>query len=530
MPDFTMSNAKIAALESEYVADSKQFSLENLDAKPAEMFEESGQAHLRSEDVEQLAKTSLDFLAGLVMPAVFKYFFPPVFLSIWTWLLSFVHKTRDFSQLAIGLPRGFGKTMLIKLFIVYCILFTKKQFILIICGTQTKANNIISDIMSMLSEKNVITVFGFWKVGVESDRQELKRFNYRGRSVILMGAGAQSDIRGITLENARPDVMIFDDIQTREEADSEPVSRNIETWMTGTAMKSKSPHGCLFVFIANMYPTKWSLLRRLKTNPTWTKFIAGGILADGTSLWEDLQPISQLLKEFENDLAMGRPEIFFSEVLNDENASVNNLLDLSNLPPFPYSPNDIVLGKYIIIDPSNDRLGSDAVSIMLFEVYDGRPVARKLKEGRLSPGETITETLKLCLENNCRIIAIEANAYQATLGYWFKFICAQRQIVGIQIVEMYSGRDNKNSRIMEMFNQLRTGELFVHPDCAPAVNLQIVQFNPLRSDNTDGLLDCLTYGPKVLNLHQQLIMSSNIIEDQAAGEIIVMDELSNSAF
>ena len=104
----------------------------------------------------------------------------------------------------------------------------------------------------MLSERNVQQVFGDWKLGAETDRQDLKRFGFRGRNIILMGAGAASDIRGITLENQRPDIMIFDDIQTREDADSETVSKNLETWMVGTAMKAKSPHGCLFIFIANM--------------------------------------------------------------------------------------------------------------------------------------------------------------------------------------------------------------------------------------------------------------------------------------
>src|SRR5438067_2531855 len=76
------------------------------------------------EQIEELARTSLDFLAALAMPTVFRYLFPPVFLSIWQWLLSYIHRARDFSQLAIGLPRGFGKTMLIKIFILYCIIFT----------------------------------------------------------------------------------------------------------------------------------------------------------------------------------------------------------------------------------------------------------------------------------------------------------------------------------------------------------------------------------------------------------------------
>lgn len=480
--------------------------------------------------VEELSRNSLDFLAALVMPSVFRYCFPDTFQSIWTWLLSYISKPRDFSQLALGLPRGFGKTMLMKIFVIYTILFTKKQFILLICGTQTKANNIISDIMSMLSERNVTRVFGDWKISAETDRQDLKRFGFRGRNVILMGAGAQSDIRGITLENQRPDVMVFDDIQTREDADSEAVSTKLETWIIGTAMKAKSPQGCLFVFIANMYPTKYSLLRRLKHNPTWTKFIAGGILANGESLWEALQPISQLLKEFENDLAMGRPEIFYAEVLNDENATVNNLVDISKLPEYPFQPDDIHGGNFIIIDPATDKPGADAVSICYFEIHDARPVLMELLEGSFSPGETIRKSLEICLSKNCRVVAIESNAYQYSLNYWFAFICQQLGIIGIEAVEVYSGSYSKNSRILGMFKMLLQGEIFIAPSCAAPVHLQITQFNPLRRDNTDGLLDCVTYAPKVVELYGDLIIGGTIIEEQEFGTVRIYGELENAAF
>lgn len=479
---------------------------------------------------EEAARESLDFLAALAMPLVFKYLFPPVFKSVWIWLLSYVHKTRDFSQLALGLPRGFGKTMLIKVFILYCILFTKKKFILVICGTQTKANNILTDIASMLDERNIKSVFGDWRLALATDRQDLKRFGFRGRNIILMGAGSESDIRGITLENERPDVMIFDDIQTRQEADSETVSNNIETWMVGTAMKAKSPHGCLYVFIANMYPTKFSLLRKLKHNPTWTKFIAGGILADGTSLWEDLQPVAQLIKEFANDLAMGRPEVFYAEVLNDENASVNNLVDLTKLPTYPFQADDIHTGNFIIIDPATDKAGSDFVSIGYFEVHNGYPVCMQIVEDRLSPGDTIAESLKIALTRNCKVIAIESNAYQYTLKYWFEFVCAQRGIIGIEPVEVYSGSYSKNSRILNMFKQLLAGEIFVHPDCVAQVNMQITQFNPLKRDNTDGILDLLTYSPKVIEMYGNILLASTIIEEQEFSTIPVYSELENSPF
>ena len=508
----------------------KKLELDDALGAPVPEPEPFQEAVFESAQVEDMAKNSLDFLAALVMPTVFRYLFPPVFKSIWTWLISYIHRTRDFSQLAIGLPRGFGKTMLIKIFIVYTILFTKKQFILIVCGTSGKAVNIITDIMSMLSEKNVLKVFGDWQLGSETDRQELKRFGFRGRNIILMGAGADSDIRGITLENQRPDVMIFDDIQTRKDADSETLSNNLETWLVGTAMKAKSPHGCLFVFIANMYPTKHSLLRKLKQNPTWIKFIAGGILADGTSLWEELQPISQLMKEYENDLAMGRPEVFYSEVLNDENATVNHLLDISKLPAYPYPDDDIHFGNFIIIDPATDKVGADAVSIGYFECHDSKPVVKEIIEGRLSPGQTIQEALKIALRRNCRVIAIESNAYQYSLNYWFTFICTQMGIIGIEPVEIYSGTYSKNSRIISMFKALLAGEILIHPSCQAQCNSQISGFNPLKRDNTDGILDLLTYAPKVIELYGDLIAGQSIIEEQNAGTNRVQDVLENAPF
>jgi hypothetical protein len=487
-----------------------------------------------TKEVIEFARTSLDFLAALCMPIIYKYAFPPVFLGIWKFLLSKVHLVRDFSQLAIGLPRGFGKTMLIKIFIIYCILFTNRKFILVCCGTQQKAINIITDVMTMLSELNIITVFGDWKMGVQTDRQELKRFGFRGRNIILLGFGVGGDVRGITVDNERPDVMLFDDIQTREDADSEVVSNKLEEWMVGTAMKAKSPHGCLFIFIANMYPTKHSLLRKLKSNPNWTKFIAGGILMDSkgeaTSLWEDLQPLVQLLKEFQNDLAMGKPETFFAEVLNDEHASVNNLLDLTRIPIHPYGPDELRTGSFIIIDPANDKANSDAVSIGFFEVINGEPVLTEISEGRFSPGATIDEALSICFRHNCKAIAIESTSYQYSLLYWFNYICEQRGILGIECLEVYSGSLSKQTRILTAFKSYLAGEIRVHPDCRPAVHQQITQFNPLRRDNTDGLLDLLTYAPKVLELYPYVALQDDYILTQEEDSIPLREDYECSPF
>lgn len=479
-------------------------------------------------EIAQTARDSLDFLAAMAMPTVFQYLFPAVFITCWGWLTSYVHKVRDFSQLCLGLPRGFGKSTLMKVFILYCILFTKKKFILVIGSKASLAENIISDVVDMLSEPNIIAVFGDWRLGIEKDTQELKKFGFRGRNITLAAVGCGGSLRGLNLKNERPDVMLFDDVQTRECADSQTESEKLVQWMIGTAMKAKSPFGCLYIFVGNMYPTKHSILRKLKTNSKWIKFIAGGILANGESLWEELQPIKQLLAEYESDLESGHPEIFFSEVLNDENANANNLVDFSKLPEYPVSPGDIPDGNFIIIDPSTDKAKADYVTITYFEVHDTKPVAMIILEDRYSPSDTIKKSLALALERNCRLIVVESNAYQYTLLHWFDHFCAQLGIEGINCVPIYSGSAAKTTRIMGMLRSYQGGDIHISPDIRTQVHTQIMDFNPLKRDNTDGILDCLTYAPRVIVEYGEFVVSLNIINEQTYDGIEVQE--FNSCF
>jgi hypothetical protein len=461
--------------------------------------------HAKHEEVFSAAKESLNFLAALAMPLVFQYMYPPLFLAAWQLMVDAVAKTRDFTQLVLGIPRGFGKTTLVKLFILFCILFTKKKFILINSAIGDLAENIIADVMDMLNEPNIKKVFGDWNVGLEKDTQNLKKFAFRGRTIILAAMGAEGSLRGLNLKNERPDVMIFEDVQTRECADSKVQSDALERWMVGTAMKAKSPHGCFFLFVGNMYPTPYSILRKLKRNPKWTKFICGGILADGTSLWEELQPIAQLLSELDNDVEMGHEDIFAAEVLNDENAKLNTKVKLDAINHWPFTEVDQPQGKFIVIDPATKKKNADAITLSYFEVYDGTPAVVEIDEGAYSPMETIKHAIYLALKHKCNLIGVEATAYQSTLLFWFEYVCKELHISGFEFVELHTGGYSKNSRITNGIKMMSKGELRVHPSCRGALINQLGAWNPLKRDNTDGILDTIAYAPAMLDLYGHLM-------------------------
>ena len=105
---------------------------------------ETTEAAFQQQEVIELAGKSLDYLSALAAPDVHKYNYPPTLQAAWSWLLTYIHKHRDFSKLALGLPRGFAKTALMKLFILYVILYTDRRFILVIAANAKLAQNIVA--------------------------------------------------------------------------------------------------------------------------------------------------------------------------------------------------------------------------------------------------------------------------------------------------------------------------------------------------------------------------------------------------
>lgn len=474
---------------------STQEAIDNVEELPEEI-------SLTRDEILEGCRVDLNFLAAVSMPTMYKFEFPPVLLTAWQLLTEgSLSVTKLFPQIALGIPRGHAKTTLIKLWILFCILYTKKKFILVICSTSANAENIIADVADMLSEQNIMAAFGDWKLSRSINRQDLKKFAFRGRDIVLAAIGAEGSIRGLNVRNARPDVMIFEDIQTKECSESIVQSTSLEKWMIGTAMKAKSPYGCTFVFVGNVYPGPNSILKKLKSNPTWIKFISGAILSDGTALWPELHSLPDLIAELDNDLAMGHPEIFFSEVLNDTEAGINNRVDLSKIKDWPWGAHELPEGKFIFIDPANNKDASDNCAIGYVEVYDGIPGLREVIEDNLSPGNTIRKAIAWALTVGARLIVVESNAYQYTFLYWFEEVCKQLGIEGLHCVDIYSGHFSKNSRITTSLKSLTAGEIMLHESVKPRVAFQIANWNPLRQKNVDELLDMISYLLKVVELY-----------------------------
>lgn len=464
------------------------------------------EAGISREQALEATRTDLNFLAMFCVPEIFKYLFPAIYKGIWQWITANLVTDKGIQRLCIGLPRGFGKTIFLKLIVVYTILFTNRRFILVVCNTEQLAENFIADVIDVLDSINIRNLFGNWRLAVEKETLHLKKFHFRGRPVILAAIGAGSSPRGLNIKFVRPDFIIMDDMQSKEQAESAVESVRSLSWMMGTLMKTNDPERCLYVFVGNMYPYPGSILKKLKNASSWLSFITGAIYEDGESIWPELKPVPVLLAELESDTELGHPEIFFAEVMNDENAGSKHGIDITLIQPAPdFLTDDQAVGGWVIIDPSVGKKKSDDVAIGAFLVHD-KPMFRKLSHGKFDPKKCIEETFKLCFEFGIRTIFVESVAYQATLAYWLDFWAKELNIEGLNILEIYPGRSAKNSRI---FNSLKTmakenpdnAEILVHKTVRNFFVNQAQQWNPLKTDNVDDVLDLPSYTHQILMEH-----------------------------
>lgn len=456
----------------------------------------------------QLLEQDLNFFAGTVINEIFRFMFPQIHIEIWELLKRYVNQPGVFFRLALGLPRGHAKTTLIKLFVVYCILFTKKRFILIVGSTSALAENILSDIVDMLSSGNVVAIFGNWLIHVEKDTQELKSFTFLGRRVILAAIGAGTSLRGLNLNNERPDIIVCDDVQKREDCESKVISDKLLGWLLGTLFKAKSPSGCLYIYIGNMYPGENCILAKFKKSSEWISFIVGALLSNGSSIWPELHSPDTLLAELKHDMDLGRPEIFFAEVQNDPEAGVSSHFDVTKIPQYPFHEHDLITGGFILIDLSGNKAASDDTTLGYFIFIENKVVFRDLEVGKFSPMQCIERAIEIGLRHNCPYIFVESVAYQASFLYWFSFICEQRGISGFTLNEIYPRGISKNRRIINFFRQMLHGDIILHPKVRTMVLYQASLWNPNKINNNDDVLDLGGYVDFVLSDYKPMLCNS----------------------
>lgn len=466
---------------------------------------------MNKEEVIEGMAVEVDVLAGVTIPEVYSMPFPAIMRSFWEALVESVTSSiKQFPKLAIGIPRGHAKTTMIKLFIIYCILFTEKKFITVICAKVDLAENILMDVMDMLSHPNLEVLFGRWDLHVKRDRTDSKIFHFRGRQIILAAIGAKGSFRGMNLGNARPDVMIFDDAQTKECAESMAEASAFLSWFSSTALKAKDPKGCTYIYVGNMYkelPLEYNedgsikvrgcLLHNLHQDPSWISYISGAILADGTCLWPELHSMETLLEELASDQRLGKEDEWFAEVQNDATFKKVLHFDPEKVPTFSLEDAGIAHSAYMILDPSLGKKKSDDQAVGVFHVYDQTPILTSLEVYKKDIKLLTRELVAYAIDHNIPVIFTEDYGMQSLVMTWFNHWIETYQIEGLAIVGVNRGKLSKTQSILDLMRMMMSGTILLTQKTRSKLIDQAKTFDATKTNNRDDMLDVGYYGTLV---------------------------------
>lgn len=456
----------------------------------------------------------INYFAFIAIPEVMIYSFPPLYVAMWKMLVKAMvehdlSRAKRVIRFALGLPRGFAKTTFIKVLICWLICYDLVTFVLVICATEPLAENLLADVDDMMSQEAMQQIYGYWTINKITDNKQLKTCTFRKKSIILAALGAGSSLRGLNIKHKRPDLVLCDDMQTKENDNSEAESLTLFRWFIGTLLKAINPFYCFICYIGNMYSTR-CILYKLKESTHWISLITGCILADGKSLWEEVHPLESLMESFYHDEEMGEAATWMAELMNDPTSGKITLLPDGVFPVSPLSLEELQEpdAAYITIDPAGFRKISDDNVIAAHFVKDDVPYIVKMEGGLWNPEETITHAVEMALDLQIPVIAIETTAYQQSLKFWMERTLQERHIDWIHVVEISPKGRTKESRIRAFIQLCLAGKNYIAEKSAKAkLTWQALQYKLGRKDNKDDWLDAAAYGEDVRLNYWDLIMS-----------------------
>jgi len=459
------------------------------------------------------------------------YSFPKYYIALWLSLIRAIEENnttqvKKVLRYCIGLPRGFAKTTFIKCLVAWLICHKMVHFVLIICATDPLAEAFLNDLDTILKSANIEALYGKWVPA--KDSADTKKGFYQLRPLIIKARGSGTAVRGINEENRRPDFIICDDMQTKDNDESETDRARLFTWFVGTLLKTVTQRRSIVIYVGNMY-SDHCILYLLKINPYWISLITGCILEDGTSLWPELYSVEDLYESFLHDESLGKADIWFAEMMNDPIESANSLLH----GPFPKLPFEDLIpapdASWITIDPAGFRKHSDDNVVAAHYLIDAKNFIAEMDGGVWNPRQTVECSLSMAIRHEAALIAIEAVGYQQTLAYWTRECMKEAKITGIEVVELKRPTNVTKERFIRNFiSEIYDSNYYFLREADRAKFVwQATAFRIGRKDNRDDWLDCPAMGLEVRNQFSHML---KVRKDIRTGSKIARVRSNNTPF
>ncbi len=417
-----------------------------------------------------------------------------------------------------AIPRDHAKTTLAKLACVYYFLFSDYRFIIYLSNTSGIAIPATNDIVAFLKCENFIVVFGHCEWLIEQDGKGLYKFRLPdslGKKIcILRALGAGQQVRGINVDNQRPQLAIVDDLEDNDNIATPELFMKMKKWMYGPFRKCLDKFHNKIIWLGNMISLQ-SMLYENCNSDFWHSRRYGCLLQDGKALWPDAWSVEKLRQDYIEYQEAGMADVWFAEMMNLPMACGNGLIEADEITYKPVvNPRDYTIGFLTVDLAISEKTWAHKTVVTVhcwveetwWQIVDARAWIG------IDPIALFHEIIKIGEEWGFYIVGIESVAYQASLQSVYPHLCLMHNIEGFTFFPCPAA-NRKVERLSPWAGMLKSGEYaltegdFMHTQ-------QLLEFNPTKKNNNDDAIDSAAHGPYMIRNHGGEIMSQHQDEDK----------------
>jgi hypothetical protein len=475
------------------------------------------------QQVRLLLKTDAEFFIEFFLADQLDMPVPEFHKEIWLKLTD-----QEKERVLLAIPRDHAKTTLAKLIVVWYWLFTNHRFAVYLSNTAPIAKGACRDIMAYLENPNFIEVFGKVRVHKSDEGQGLWIFDLTTASgqtkrCMLRAIGQGQQMRGINIDNVRPDIAVIDDVEDNENTESESQQKKLDRWMYGPFLKALARKKKI-LWLGNML-TKTCLLARNSRNAKWNPVVFGCLIKDTVTgllrpLWEGKWTVETLQEDFAEYKSLGLIESWMCEMMNMPGHGENGFT-ADQINYLPVLTPDMCRATWITVDPAFGlKAHNDESSIAVHAIPQDGTIPRTVAvvHGRLDDVQLFEEVFALAMYWNAWVWGVEAVAAQRLLiTLWNVFLAGKMMTGRVEVVPLMAGRgDPKASRIRAFVSLMHNGEWGI-PEGDIDITTQLLEYDFRLKEQADDIIDSIAYGPMMHEIYSHLIlaMSSGIDIDSS---------------
>lgn len=248
--------------------------------------------------IQAQCATNLILFAQTYFPEVFTSEFCEFHLEVFHNIENYILKKKDRKNYYCrAAPRGHGKSQIISFLVpIWCIVYGYTKNTLIVSDSNEQAKQFIQAIKTELEDnEKLIKDFGDFTPPTGSTNPWSQDKIITNNNIMIVGRGAGQKLRGIKnpKNNARPDIIIVDDLENDESVETVAQRNKLKNWFLKALLPCGTPH-TTYIYIGTILHYE-ALLNLILTDPkfsVWDRKVYQAVIKFSRShLWDKWESI-----------------------------------------------------------------------------------------------------------------------------------------------------------------------------------------------------------------------------------------------